>query len=198
MNVVELTGRAFGRLTVIKRNGSNKRGRAIWEATCECGKHINVLGNSLLVGNTLSCGCLQKDKARANMKVIHINEWSNEEFINSKKQQMKNIFTKHGARCRKNIDPLYSIWRGMKQRCKYISSYLRKNISVCSEWANSFETFKTWADENGYKKGLHIDRIDNASGYNPLNCQLIPEEEHRKKSGEETKRYFYERRIANE
>ena len=110
---------------------------------------------------------------------------------------MRNRFTIHGARSRSNLDPLYSIWRGMKQRCKFIKSYIRKNICVCNEWENSFETFKEWALSNGYERGKHLDRIDNTWNYEPSNCQFLTEHEHRKKTGEELKKYHAKRKVDN-
>jgi hypothetical protein len=34
---IDLTGRRFGRLTAIKRAGSNERGKAMWACLCDCG-----------------------------------------------------------------------------------------------------------------------------------------------------------------
>jgi hypothetical protein len=61
----DFTGRVFGRLTVLSRNGFSKKGRANrqrWDCLCECGKLVNVLGMSLVRGDTRSCGCLRREK----------------------------------------------------------------------------------------------------------------------------------------
>lgn len=196
--VNELSGEVFGSLTVEHRNKSNKRGRAIWHVKCKCGNELDVLGNSLLTGNTTSCGCVQKIVAASSMELLHKKQWSNKEFVNYKKQDMKERFTTHGARSRENIDPLYSIWRGMKVRCKRTSSYVRKHIKVCTEWETSFETFKDWSVINNYVKGKHLDRTDNSGNYEPGNCRFLTAEAHRKKSGEEVRKFFKERREKNE
>lgn len=45
-------------------------------------------------------------------------------------------------------------------------------IKVLKEWED-FKTFQVWALENGYKKGLHIDRKENDGNYEPTNCRFI-------------------------
>ena len=64
----DLTGRKFGRLTVVERapnavspSGSN---RVRWLCQCECGNQKIVYGQSLRKGSTKSCGCLSKEMPR--------------------------------------------------------------------------------------------------------------------------------------
>ena len=68
----------------------------------------------------------------------------------------------------------------MKQRCYNINNpkyylYGGKNITICDEWLNDYNTFKKWALENGYKPNskLSIDRIDSSKDYCPENCRWI-------------------------
>lgn len=58
---IDLTGKRFGRFTVIKRAQNNKDGRAMWLCKCDCGNERVVLGKCLRNGHTQSCGCLNKD-----------------------------------------------------------------------------------------------------------------------------------------
>ena len=62
--IIDLTGQKFNRLTVISRAENTSEGRAQWNCVCECGEKTVVSGKSLRNGNTKSCGCLSKDKAR--------------------------------------------------------------------------------------------------------------------------------------
>lgn len=62
--LIDLTGKRFGRLTVIeraedyvKKNGKEPR----WKCLCDCGKTTIVSGNELKRGGVKSCGCLVRE-----------------------------------------------------------------------------------------------------------------------------------------
>ncbi len=69
---IELTGQRFTRLTVLglapKHLWPGKRDKSSavrsWSCRCDCGELCTVTTNRLTRGNTRSCGCLQRDKAR--------------------------------------------------------------------------------------------------------------------------------------
>ena len=61
-NFIDLTGKKFGRLTVIKRAGYNKWKQILWLCKCECGKEKIIQRGNLRTGGTQSCGCLKKIK----------------------------------------------------------------------------------------------------------------------------------------
>lgn len=61
MGLKDLTGKTFGRLTVIERAGSGAGGQAMWLCQCSCNKQTVVRGQHLRNGNTKSCGCLHTD-----------------------------------------------------------------------------------------------------------------------------------------
>ena len=67
-----LAGRRYGRLTVIspveEADGSVK----FWKCRCDCGNEVICLRDNLYSGDTRSCGCLQSETRKQNMKkAIH-------------------------------------------------------------------------------------------------------------------------------
>ena len=60
---LELTGQRFGKLTVIRRNGS-KNSKAYWLCQCDCGKQVSVVSNALSGNKTKSCGCVSVERIR--------------------------------------------------------------------------------------------------------------------------------------
>ncbi len=80
----------------------------------------------------------------------------------------------HGASKTK----LYSIWCGIKNRCNSATGYVGemyglRGITICNDWNNSFDNFRTWAKKSGYRPNLEIDRKNNNKGYCPSNCRWV-------------------------
>lgn len=150
---IDLTGKHFGKLTVICRGPDriNKSGKSVrWKCLCECGVETLVDGRHLKNGHTKSCGCEKQISAQKM----------------GKQQATHNRYPTR----------LYHIWNGLKMRCQNknndrFSAYGGRGITVCAEWAGSFETFRDWALANGYRDDLSIDRIDVNGNYCPGNCR---------------------------
>lgn len=54
-------GKRYGRLTVIDYAGSNKHGKAKYLCRCDCGNTTIATGTELANGQTVSCGCWQRE-----------------------------------------------------------------------------------------------------------------------------------------
>lgn len=147
----DLTGRRFGRLTVIAEAGKRRSGVYLWECRCDCGGGASVVGAMLRNGHTKSCGCLMREVVGA-------------------------MNLKHGhARLTSPQHPLYDTWLNMNQRCSNpknpgYPNYGGRGISVCRAWRDSFERFLVDVGERP-SKDHSLDRIDNDGHYEPGNVR---------------------------
>jgi len=151
----DITGRVFGRWTVLSFAGSDDG--ALWLCRCACGAEKIIRATQLAAGLTKSCGCLRDDVA----KVFHL-----------KHGRSRNRGA-HGAD-RRGRSRAYRAWGDMLQRCsnpnfRQFKDYGGRGITVCEEWKNSFENFLR--DMGEPPEGLSLDRIDNDGGYSADNCR---------------------------
>ena len=152
---IDLRGQTFGKLTVLRENGRDKRNRVLWLCRCECGNVVTVRGDLLRHGDTTSCRCCTRDR-------------------------VVEAHTTHGM----SKARLYRIWLSMLQRAGVYKgasennkrNYQDRGITVCDEWL-VFENFRDWALSHGYKEGLQIDRLNNDAGYCPENCRWVTPKE---------------------
>ncbi len=146
---IDLVGKIFGRLTVLKYISKDKWGSSRWLCKCDCGKEKIIQGDHLRSKATQSCGCLKMER------ILQAN-------------------TKHGHYKNGKESQIHKIWNGIIQRCtnpknssyKY---YGGRGIIVCKEWLK-FENFLEDMNEPPTKKHT-LDRIDNDGNYCKENCR---------------------------
>jgi ribosomal protein S27E len=143
----DLTGKVFGRWTVIKLDRKEKRS-SFWEVKCECGTIKVVYRGSLTTGRSKSCGCLCAER------------------ISLAK-------TTHGHTANGKTSLTYRTWVGMWSRCtnKNEDSYPHyggRGILIDPQW----EKFENFLSDMGVKPvGMSIERIDNDKNYCKENCR---------------------------
>lgn len=148
--IIDLTGKKFGRLTVVRLNDmAQKKHNKSWVCRCDCGQTTVVYGCNLKRGMTRSCGCLRKE-ITSETKMIH----------------------GHSPRC--GHSKTYLAWKHLLGRCrnpkdKSYVYYGARGIICCDRWLK-FENFLTDMGEPP-TKNHSIDRIDNNSGYYKENCR---------------------------
>ncbi len=109
--VIDLTGKTFSRLTVLRQAPYKTYSRqAQWWCSCVCGKTIVAASYDLRRGHTTSCGCIKG--------LVHGLSYSLEYPI---WQAMK--------------DRCYN-----KNNSRY-KDYGARGITVCDRWRDSFEAF---------------------------------------------------------
>lgn len=66
-DIEDLSGLAFGRLTVLSRAKNKENGRTAWNCLCNCGNSCVIGTKELKSGETKSCGCLRDDLLTKNL-----------------------------------------------------------------------------------------------------------------------------------
>lgn len=61
IKINDLTGKRFGRLTVLRKSQRKSSGQYYWVCQCDCGKIKEIIHSSLTQGTALSCGCLLRE-----------------------------------------------------------------------------------------------------------------------------------------
>lgn len=90
----DLTGKKFGRLTVLEYCCS-KKGNPVWKCKCDCGNIVYVYAYSLKSGNTKSCGCLKSsleektEKLLKDYNIRYKKEYHSDDLRGKKKQFLK-------------------------------------------------------------------------------------------------------------
>lgn len=203
--IKDITGQRFGKLVAIKKFGISEKGQTTWLFKCDCGTEKEIEIVRVLHRNLKDCGCLkigrinnitgQKFERLTAIKLIGINKkketvWLfrcdcgvEKELVASDilKGSTKSCgcfkvdfghLSKHGGVKTR----IYSIWHGMRERCRNKSSKDYKNyggrgIRVCDEW-QTFTVFRDWSLNNGYSDDLSIDRVNTNGNYCPENCKF--------------------------
>lgn len=149
MKRVDHTGKRFGRLLALRFVGSDAKRDSLWMCACDCGKEFTAAATRLVDGRTQSCGCLQIELVRKRMTI-------------------------HGDRKRGERTRLYTTWKGMRTRCRNPNdseyhNYGGRGITICDGW-QEYAAFRDWAEANGYRDDLTIERVDVDGNYEPANC----------------------------
>jgi hypothetical protein len=142
---INLTGKRFSRLVVIKRAAKNLGQKVAWLCKCDCGNTQVVRGSDLKMGKHRSCGCLQLEAVT------------------------KHGNTQHGKR----PSLTYTSWQMMKTRClnpAHVSypEYGGRGITFCQRW-NDFSLFLQDMGARPSKRHS-IERIETDGNYEPENC----------------------------
>lgn len=153
--LIDLTGKKFGRYSVLYRDITSKNTKFICK--CDCGTIRSVSTQALLKGRTKSCGCFSAELA-----------------------SIRN--STHGASKYGKISSEYHSWAGIKRRCydknnPAYKNYGGRGIKVCHRWLESFENF---FDDMGKKPTPNhsLDRFPDKNGnYEKSNCRWATDKE---------------------
>lgn len=150
----DITGKIFGRLTVLEFSHKKTNKKYYWLCRCICGKEIYARADSLKNGHTKSCGCLSLEnmdkyfKDHGNKKAYGESSFRRVFYMykrNAEKRGLSFLLTKDEFRTLTS------------QVCHY-----------CGKEPNTIA--KAYGRTNGEYIYTGIDRIDNFHGYDLNNC----------------------------
>jgi len=148
--LIDLTGKKFERLMVVRRNYPNgKGGQPYWLCKCDCGKENIVSGVCLREGHSRSCGCLKKENK------LSLGLASKKRLIDKYKRSAK----KKGYSFELTNEQFFKLTQRACYYCGIEPNNITKNIQT-----------------NGNYIYNGLDRIDNTKGYtikNTVSCCSI-------------------------
>ena len=159
----DITGKRFGKFTVLRHAGRDAERKAMWLCRCDCGKEAVIQGKRLRAGTSASCGCSRLGP------------------------------NTHGATCGGKRTPEFWCWIAMQTRCtnprqSHWHRYGGRGIRVCDQWLGR-DGFANFLSDMGPRpsKGYTIDRYPNADGnYEPNNCRWATQKQQANNRGTPT------------
>lgn len=143
----DLTGKRYGRWTVLEQAAPGTGYTTRWLCECDCGTVKTVDGQLLRTGKSRSCGCLRDER---------LIQMPNSRM--SKEERLRTVYLSIRSACENPQDPKYPKFGG-------------RGISVCEEWKRSFDNFREWSENNGYDSGTFLLRYDVKQDYTPYNSK---------------------------
>lgn len=168
--IEDLTGRQFGRLTVVQQHGwydaPNKSTRmSTWLCRCACGKEKVVRRFSLISGETKSCNCLAREATSARNRIEPSDSAWNTYF-----QHYRASATRRGLSF--NLSVL-DIMRVASQPCYYCgiepTRYTRSKNKYTSQAIKDGSIIDESYAESKVIYANGLDRVDNQLGYESSN-----------------------------
>lgn len=147
---IDVTGQRFGKLTAIKRIGSDRYRYSLWEFQCDCGNKCVKQLRSVKRGEVTSCGC--------NFKPYDHNN-----------ERLYRMYHGMKARCYNKNNSGYK-WYGALG-VKVCDEWLN-DFNVFAEWA-----LANGYDKTAPRGRFTLDRINPYGNYEPSNCRWVSIEE---------------------
>lgn len=146
-------GQRFSSLTVSSEPFKNGRLRQV-HCLCDCGNRKVVTVCKLFSGETKSCGCRHRERARR----LGISNAT------------------HGHTGKGKRSPTYITWQSMHLRCanpatKSYNRYGGRGIKVAPEWGGKGGFSRFLSDMGERPEGFTLDRIDVDGDYCAANCR---------------------------
>lgn len=116
-NFRDLTGKRFGKLTVLEIAGRNKYKKVLWLCRCDCGNNKVIVSTDLLQDRVHSCGCLIVEAIKK--RCVKHNRTKTPEYV---------AYAQAKRRCRNPDYPRYRNYggRGIEFRFKDFEEFFKE------------------------------------------------------------------------
>jgi len=147
---MDLTGHRYGWLVVLGPAEGPEKKEGFWRCRCDCGNECICHKGNLRAGITKSCGCLQKEQRKKNMKkAIHFVDGTCVELIACRRTRSNNTSGHRGVYRRENGQ-----WRagiGFQGKRINLGTFANYEDAVNARLEAEKELYDTFLNE--YKKG---------------------------------------------
>jgi hypothetical protein len=158
---IDLTGKKFGRLTVIHR-APNKKKQIEYFCMCDCKSSKIINGYSLSSNKTKSCGCICSEKAREIRKAFNATKFNKDTPLNYAYRSKKSLAKRRGLEFTIDFE---------KFKETVFSNCVYTNLPPSGKRVYS-RSGNRYSPHNGSILNLNsIDRIDPKYGYHDWNVQ---------------------------
>jgi hypothetical protein len=194
----DLTKYKFGKLTPIELVGIGTNYQKLWKCKCDCGNFKVILRNSLIRGNTKSCGCFVKEKKPREKILNHTcPNCKNKVYIKPSRLKRCNVvFCSMPCRTEyyhqyKRLMPTYKgrdeYRKFFDEKCTRMRMSSRKRGIHFSNEMSGELLYDLWLKQEGkchytqiamsikkedHLKLVSVDRVDNSRGYEKDNIVL--------------------------
>lgn len=145
-------GKKFGILIPTSVSGYDDYSHVIFNCFCECGNEIEVLGNSLITGNTKSCGCESRKRGKD-----HANFKGYEEITNSYWWSVRDGAKRRKIEFNVTLEEVWDLFLKQGRKCALTG----RNIFFAPTRVNTS------------KQTASLDRIDSSGSYEINNVQWL-------------------------
>lgn len=149
----DLTGKRYGRLTVIKKLDHKIDDRIAWRCKCDCGNYTDVKGVYLTTGETKSCGCLKHDQDEVNLRNMYDANYVDDVNVSLLKSKLRSdnksgIKGVYYSKSKKS----WNAYIGYGGKRKYLGSFKSKSAAIKARKQAEEKYHKPYLEEFNMKK----------------------------------------------
>lgn len=153
----DLTGQRFGRLVALTPSERRANREVYWLCQCDCGKQTEIVGSSLRLGRSRSCGCMNGERG---VRYLRDNEWKDNTSLGNLTSNTS-IANKSGRKgvWFNNKTRRYEAHITIRKKHKYLGSYDKFEDAVKAREKAEEEIFEPIL--NKYGRTLYENKTPN-------------------------------------